>query len=262
MAKQAVIEKSPAASYLERSRRPLPALMFLLPLIILYELGVAFLSNHDIVARGYILEFLQGLGIGALAFYLPGLAVLVILFGMHLYQRDPWRVEPGTYTAMWVESVVLAMPILAISMLTNFALAQAVDVEQAVEVERAIEQVMPSTTWWEGLILSLGAGIYEELIFRMLGIAAIYALLVKALALPKYVGEIVAVLGTAVLFAVYHFSDHNPFEWRKFMFYTLAGIYLATIYFYRGFGIAVGSHAAYDVLVNVIDLVRQSNESP
>lgn len=254
MSKKATIEKPNPASYLERSRRPLPALMFLLPLIVLYELGVAFLANHDIVARGYILQFLLSLGVQDLAYYLPGLAVLFILFGMHLYQRDPWKVEPGTYTAMWIESVVLAMPILAISMLTNFALAQA--------VLQSVPETANQTTWWENLILSLGAGIYEELVFRLLGIAAIYALLVKGLALPKYVGETVAVLGTAVLFSLYHFSDHNPFEWRKFMFYTLAGIYLATIYFYRGFGIAVGAHASYDVLVNIIDLVRQSNETP
>ncbi len=249
MAKNATIEKPIPASYLERSRRPLPALMFLLPLIILYELGVALVASHDITARGYILQFLFGLGLGNLAYYVPGVAVLLILLGMHLYQRGPWRVEPGTYTAMWIESVMLSLPILAIAMLTNRALAQAVD-----------GSTVP-TEWWENLILSLGAGIYEELVFRLLGIAVIYALLVKGLALPKYVGETVAVLGTAVLFSVYHFSESNPFEWRKFMFYTLAGIYLAAIYFYRGFGIAVGSHASYNVLVSVIDLVRQSNES-
>ena len=50
---------------------------------------------------------------------------------------------------------------------------------------------------------------------------------------------------SAIAFAVYHQPTH-PTEWAT---YTLSGVYLGTVYVMRGFGIVVGTHALYDVLV-------------
>ena len=38
-------------------------------------------------------------------------------------------------------------------------------------------------------------------------------------------------------------------EWFSASFRCLAGIFFATLFVYRGFGIAAGTHALYDVLV-------------
>ena len=43
---------------------------------------------------------------------------------------------------------------------------------------------------------------------------------------------------------------------RKTIFYVLAGVYLACIYVYRGFGIVAGAHAMYDVLVVTLAEMR------
>ena len=40
--------------------------------------------------------------------------------------------------------------------------------------------------------------------------------------------------------------------WFGFAFRTLAGMFFAALYVFRGFGIAVGAHAAYDVFVGVV----------
>ena len=56
-----------------------------------------------------------------------------------------------------------------------------------------------------------------------------------------------------MIFAAAHYelfaASGLPFSWKNFFFHTLCGIYFGTVYVLRGFGIAAGSHALYDVLV-------------
>ena len=68
------------------------------------------------------------------------------------------------------------------------------------------------------------------------------------LALPKHVGQWGAILGSALLFAAYHFGGGAEFDAARFVFYTLAGLYFAILYVARGFGIVAATHALYDVL--------------
>jgi hypothetical protein len=39
--------------------------------------------------------------------------------------------------------------------------------------------------------------------------------------------------------------------WFGFVFRFLAGVFFSVLFVYRGFGIAAGSHAAYDVLLGL-----------
>ena len=62
-----------------------------------------------------------------------------------------------------------------------------------------------------------------------------------------------AVLSTSLMFALAHHAGPGaePFDLFVFTFRTTAGVAFALLFLYRGFGIAVGSHAAYDLLVGV-----------
>jgi membrane protease YdiL (CAAX protease family) len=124
------------------------------------------------------------------------------------------------------------------------------------------------------LVYAVGAGLYEELLFRVIGIALVHALFFDLLALPKHVGELASIGITAVLFALYHYFsfrigapnappvpdgvlvDMFTVHIRKTIFFLLAGVYLACIYVYRGFGIVAGAHALYDVLVATLAQMR------
>jgi membrane protease YdiL (CAAX protease family) len=114
------------------------------------------------------------------------------------------------------------------------------------------------------LIAYFGAGIYEELLFRLL-------LLVPAVALLRHMGMnrrgsvVSAVVLTSLIFAAAHYqfdftllglhasSPHGePFAWFSFLFRLAAGVSFAAIFATRGFGIAVGAHALYDLFVLVL----------
>jgi membrane protease YdiL (CAAX protease family) len=250
---------SPA--YYDLTQRPLQVLLFLLPLIVLYELGVFFFVRGDIEARAMLKGFFQHVGIGQAGYYLPGIVVIVLLLTMHFVQREPWKVYPRLLPMMGLESLVLALPILL------FAI---VFLRQPAAGAMMIDLVPLNVTgasgpnWQSMLVYSVGAGIYEELLFRVIGIALIHALCIDLLALPKHVGELTAIGVTALLFAFYHFmpfrdgvfSSMFTVHIRKTIFYLLAGVYLACIYVYRGFGIVAGAHAVYDVMVVTLAEMR------
>lgn len=223
-------------SYWERTCWPLQSLYFLLPLILIYEIGIVlWVGPMDIRARGLLRLLLEHLG--ATGVYLPGLAVVVVLVSWHLMRRDPWRPEPKLYAGMWLESVALTLPLCVFVVLFFGG-----------------DPMWYISDWRAKLILPIGAGIYEELVFRLIALVLLHLLLKDLLALPTQYATVAAVAISSVAFALYHFSADDPFQWGRFAFYTLAGIYFAAIYLLRGFGIVVAVHALYNVVLALISI--------
>ncbi|HEV7301392.1 MAG TPA: CPBP family intramembrane glutamic endopeptidase [Tepidisphaeraceae bacterium] len=228
-------------NYLERSELPLTSLLFLLPLIVLYEVGTElYLSDPDsgtqhIIAFSLMQQFFTMFG--ATGRHLPALAVVVLLLSWHIARNDSWTLYPKTCIAMAVESAAMAIPLVVIGYtmmhyLTSLHLMNT-----------------PSTTGL--LILSLGAGIYEELVFRLIAFTALSFLLRDLIQLGKVSSAVLMVAGSALLFSLYHYLGSEKFELPSFAFRTVAGLYFGALFLTRGFGITAGAHAAYDIFVTL-----------
>ncbi|MEX0654417.1 MAG: CPBP family intramembrane glutamic endopeptidase [Phycisphaeraceae bacterium] len=260
---------SNVSTYWERTHWPLQSLYFLLPLILLYELGVVmFAGEYDITARRLLRTGFEWFGVTG--YYLPGLLVMVFLLCSHFMRRDPWEPEPKLWVVMWLESLALTVPLFVFTLvLFREPVAQmmaAAGPAMETGALTAKDGVLVIPDWTTGVVFSIGAGIYEELLFRLIAIALLHLLLVDLLSLPEHIGATLAVLCSAVAFALYHFPEPNPWYWSdfwagfdlgRFVFYTAAGIYLAMVYVLRGFGIVAATHALYDVFV-VTALFMQS----
>ncbi len=254
-------------SYWERTQWPLQSLYFLLPLLIVYEVGaVALAPEGNARLPPIIAERMLGQAfawLGWYGYYLPGLATVLALLGIHLVRRDPWRPEPLLCGAMAVESAALALPLFVFSVMLSRGPAEAAAGFEPLAMlaggagagsggATGFEAV---GSWPAGAVFSIGAGIYEELVFRLLGIVLVHTLLADLLGVKHKPAAAAAVAVSAVAFALYHpFDGYNPLRWSSrevghFVFYTLAGLYFAAIYVYRGFGIVAATHAIYDVLV-------------
>jgi membrane protease YdiL (CAAX protease family) len=100
----------------------------------------------------------------------------------------------------------------------------------------------------------MGAGLYEEMLFRLVIITAIHFVAADLLRLPDLPAKILAVLVSAVLFALHHDTAlaTGGIDRPLFAFYLLAGIYFGVLFLGRGLGIAIGVHACYDLLVLVV----------
>jgi hypothetical protein len=176
---------------------------------------------------------------------LPLLLVVILLAWQVVSCRD-WRVSPGIFAGMFGESLVWATALVGISRLIDLGflyLEQTRPAVLALELGRGPAQVT-------ALIGYLGAGIYEEALFRLI-LVPVFFQIFRLLQTPHVLASTLAVTGSALLFALAHHAGlpAEAFTWYAFVFRWMAGVYFAWIFVLRGFGIAVGTHSLYDILV-------------
>ncbi|MBN1361354.1 MAG: CPBP family intramembrane metalloprotease [Sedimentisphaerales bacterium] len=280
-------------SYLERTSRPIYAIVFLLPFIVFYEIGTILIntdvlnqSQVRVVAFVWLQRFLQYLGTGSrFAWAAPPLVVIVILAGLQLTSRKPWYFCLGDYTPMVVECTLLAVPLIVLSLFFNSpapdrsevaryessgppALAYTVEPGDspgsAVPLAAPLAGGGPQThSLMANIVTGVGAGIYEELVFRLILICLLMVLLQDVIGASHRNAIILSVLISAALFSAHHhiiymdghLGQSSPFRWTEFGFRTLAGVYFAGLFAIRGFGITAGTHAFYDIIATVVNAI-------
>ncbi|MEX0937144.1 MAG: CPBP family intramembrane glutamic endopeptidase [Pirellulales bacterium] len=236
-------------AYWSETRRPLASLAFVLPLLLLYEGGVLLLGTAAVRngADVWLRQLLDVLGLGSY-FLLPILTVGVLL-GWHHTTHEPWRLSASVLYGMLVESAALALLLLAVAH-TQAHLISQLDAVGGVAAAASVRENV------SGLIAAVvsyfGAGIYEEVLFRLLLLPTIAGAIAMLGGQPP-LRTLAAVLLTSAAFAAAHYvGPHGEtLSWYTFTFRFLAGGFFAMLFVYRGFGIAAGTHALYDVFVGV-----------
>lgn len=100
------------------------------------------------------------------------------------------------------------------------------------------------------MALALGAGIYEELLFRFILLGSLIFLFRYVIGGKPLIHVSLAILISAALFAGFHYLDGSvPLAAESFLFRFYAGVILGIIYHFRGIGIAVYTHAFYDLFL-------------
>jgi len=122
--------------------------------------------------------------------------------------------------------------------------------------EQAGQAVQAQRILWVDIVTGIGAGVFEELVFRLILICLLMLLFQDVFGIEKKRAVIISVLISAVSFSVHHhifivngeIYRGEPFTVGKFVFRAIAGAYFAILYAVRGFGITAGTHALYNVL--------------
>lgn len=231
-------------SYWTYSRRPLEILVFLLPFIVFYEIGLLFLLREDRgiimnVAHEWIIQFMGYFEVDIFGMSLPGVAVVVVLLVWHMCTNAPWRVSWRAFCLMFLESVLLAIPLFIVSRL----------IQQFVPLVASDGEIIGSLSPFGLIAVSIGAGLYEELVFRMLVVFVVHTLLVDLCRLSNVMGATIAVIFSAALFTWYHpvWGPDGTASTGRLLFYMIAGLWFGVLYVVRGFGIVVAVHAFYDM---------------
>ncbi|MHC4180415.1 MAG: CPBP family glutamic-type intramembrane protease [Planctomycetota bacterium] len=232
-----------AEGYWAESRQPLASLVFIAPLLVGYEAGVLVLGP-DVVRNGaevWLRQLLKPVGFGQY-FLLPVLTVCILL-GWHYTTRRPWRLRRGLLWGMAGECLLLTIALWLLAQLQGILL-QAVARPTVLSIPSFIEEIVGDAVRY------LGAGIYEELLFRLI-LLSLAAWGLGRLGLGPRQRLVAAVVITSLSFSfAHHVGQHGePFEWDNFLFRFLAGVFFSILFVYRGFGIAAGTHAGYDILV-------------
>ncbi|MBI1189615.1 MAG: CPBP family intramembrane metalloprotease [Tepidisphaera sp.] len=252
MAKRAPIPNTYAAW----SSRPLHVLAFLAPLLVLYEIGsVVFLSGpalgaETIGARGILGSFFHAFGVASL--HLPPVALVAVLLTWHLMLRDPWKLKTGVLAGMAAESLLWAVPLLVLGVALSMRSQPAAPSPALIGQNAALAEL----SWQARLTVSIGAGIYEELLFRLILIGLVHFVVVDLMKFHSNAGYVVGAMLSAVLFALSHdlAAPGGGVDLRLLAFYVAAGLYFATVFIWRGFGVVVAAHAMYDAIALLVFL--------
>lgn len=253
-------KSSASTSYWTATRHPCACALFVLPLLVFYEAGLYILGPASIDdmrngADAWLRGILQHIGISPL--YGAPILLLGVLLAWSLWRRAD---RPDDYLGLWVgmvvESALAALGLLCLSQML-FPLLQMVGNLLETPTVRLVNLSTGPTTAphfaWDQVVGYVGAGIYEETLFRLLLFSAAASLLLL-LDMPRWLGLSLAALVSALAFAGAHnLGPHGEsFQLVVFLFRTCAGLYFTWVYHVRGFGISVGAHASYDVLVGIL----------
>ncbi len=239
--------RRPAPRYWARTRGPWSSLLFILPLILLYELGLDRFQDLGAIRTGadlWVRQALAGLGSAEVERWLPTALLIGLLIAWQMVDRSHWRIRLGDLIGMLFESLILAVGLVGLSKLVDLGFER---LESGFLLASGLVPTDPQLALAVGFV---GAGIYEEALFRLALIPLLFGLF-RALQTPEILASTLAVSGSALLFSMAHHvgSPGEEFTWFAFIFRWLAGVYFAWAFVLRGFGVAVGTHIAYDVLV-------------
>lgn len=248
----------PEADYWILARRPLACLVFLFPLLAVYELGVIWMGGEDPAAvrngaDAWMRTGLESLGV-PFGFLLP-LLVMAGLLGWHLWVRHPWKISSDTLLGMFAESVLFAFVLIVAGQLQNVAFEKLGNPEVPLAV-RGVPAKPTSMIGGETAALAIsfvGAGIYEEALFRLCLLPIFFGMF-RVLRLNTTWAAVLAVVTTSLMFSLAHHvgPTGEAFRLFPFTFRLVAGLFFAGLFVLRGFGITVGAHAFYDLLVGLV----------
>ena len=227
-------------SYWLSTRSPLYSFLFTVPLFLIYEIGIFLTSTDDMFvlrngADALMRQILATFGITGL--YWVGVIFFIGFIIAFILQRKYWeetQIHSDYFLLMMVESV--GWSVLIYFLMTNVYLLLMNPTGSML-----VQQVT----------LAVGAGIYEEFLFRVLLIAGISVILGFIFQWSDKTRNWAAMVIAAGIFSSFHFIGEygDFFSFNIFMVRFLAGIALGTLYFLRGFGITAWSHAVYDLIV-------------
>lgn len=204
------------------------SLVLVMPLFLAYEVGVLFAGNvngADVVTRAVY---------GALGrqTYLLVNAAIAVAFLVWLRRTQRW----GTLRADVVVPLVLEAAIYALTLgaLVTFVL----------------DRVLGLGLTAGSIVNALGAGVHEELVFRLAVMGGLVAMLQRVV-IQRWLVVVLALAVSSALFSLaHHAGPHGePFTTHAFAFRCLAGAVFGLVFWFRSLAHAVYAHALYDILV-------------
>lgn len=222
-------------------------LLFIFPLLLAYQIGVVFASTINGVdfvthAMFALVDHERG------DYLLLQLALCAVYVTVLVQWRRRGVLVRDSFLPMLLESSIYALTLGSVIIVI---MQEVLGFSLAAGLSQGAPMALRKTG--ESLIVALGAGVYEELVFR-LGVMAGGAAVLTRLDIRPSMAIIIAAAASAVLFSLAHHSGAHgePFELAVFTYRLLAGGVFCLIFYYRSLAHAVYTHFLYDLYVLTI----------
>lgn len=231
---------------IDSSRNLLSNLILIFPLVVIYQLGVL-LTYPLLNGVDFVSAFLfQVVGFSRREYLAFVLAVVVaFVIALIALKRHHQRFHPRVIVPIFLESTIYALSMGSLIFLVMTKL---------LGIEPSLAAALERQGLVSRFVMSLGAGVYEEIVFRLGLLGGLYAFGRRALAWRPSVAAVVAFAISSFAFsAVHHIPPlGDPLSLDVFTFRVLAGVFFGLLYWFRGLAVAVYTHAFYDIYVLLI----------
>ncbi|HEX8951285.1 MAG TPA: CPBP family intramembrane glutamic endopeptidase [Polyangia bacterium] len=231
-----------------RRSDPLTSLLLVFPLFVVYQIGVLSMPstyNGADLVTSQMLHLLHG---NARTYFLINVALALAFVVLVLILRKKNTFDPRLFVPVLFESAIYALTMGSLICFVMIDLLH-IDPKLAIACAAGPEQASPAAK----VVLSLGAGVHEEILFRLIMVGGGVWLFERAIGLRRWLSIALAFAVSSVLFsAAHHVIGGEPFRVGAFTYRVLCGLVFATIFQTRGFAVAVYTHALYDIYVMIL----------
>jgi len=224
--------------YLNSSRSIHYSLILVLPVLAIYEFGLLILFKNSFFELRNSGEILLRNLFTTLKLTNPYLVsgILLSIFAIVMIRGYKQEKQPGIH-ADYIVYMLLE------SMVWGAALFICLTLFMQLPL-----QILTYADKVANINLAIGAGIFEELIFRMVVISAIFVILNRGLSMSRNYSSILAIITAACIFAAFHLLMES-YSFPIFAQRVGGGIFLGVLYTFRGYGISVYTHIIYNFLI-------------
>ena len=262
--------------YWAATRSPLVGVAVTLPLLLLYNVGLLVPGNDTMNAADLLTRIVPQFGglrailIANAILAVTSLVLLVVVFRKGLFRWSWWLtmcaegIVYGVAMALGVHWLLGQVHLLDVAQAVAQtatqtgaqAAAQAAAQTASSTATQAIE-VVPRVPLFQVIVMSAGAGYWEELVFRlgMVGLPLAAALRFgskerAATILRVGIVGLLAVAGSSVVFSALHYLGGQEIPGAySFWYRTFSGVFFSALFLSRGFAVAAWTHFLYDVVV-------------
>ena len=234
-------------NYLSSTKSTLNSLLFIFPFIILYEfiaffkfknLSYQIRNTADIIIRDFISIFTSDV---MLIYSLLLFFIILLYFILNIKNTVKINFNLSHVFFMYIEGFFYGF--ILILLLNGFTVF-------------SYNNTFLSNDLILSFYFSLGASIWEEILFRLFCFSSILFFL-KKIHISNYTSIISAAIISSLLFSMFHYigSLADVFTLYSFLIRFVGGLYLSALYYYRGLGIAMMCHFTYDFILLMLPYI-------
>ena len=235
-------------TYFSNTKNILVSLIFIFPFVLLYEIICFFYfqgKNYQIrnSADVIIRDFFNLFGSFSDEIYSITLfAILLFIYFINKGKNKKISINYRYLILMFIEGIIFGF--LLLLLLNDVSIFY-------------ISENLYRSDLLLNLYLCIGAGIWEEILFRLLLFSFLYKIIRSFFKGQDVFVLFLSIILSSILFSLFHYIGNNAdfFTLNTFLIRTFGGIFLGLLYYYRGFGIVVISHISYDFILVSLPLI-------